>query len=130
MEAHKCIMKDQLTKAVESIENWVKWTLAICAGAVLYTVINVSIVGTKQSNLIDKVNKIQEDYAPWETVVDLMENNERFIEVWQAIPEASKNDSRYEEAIKSRNAFQREAIQRASKSKSRSGSAQSFGGSE
>lgn len=129
MKHEDCEMKDDLTKAIEGIKNQNRWFMSIFGGAIILLLVGYGNIGTTVSNNTGRITKINNDYAPLIVIQDIMENNDRFIKIIQLIPQTDKDDPRYLDAIREREIFQREALQRASGTK-RSGSSYGGGGSE
>ena len=126
---HECRMKDELTEMVKSLQNSVKWTLGICAGTILFLVIAIVTVQTKQTAHEAWLQKINDNYAPLVVVQDISKDNSNLIKVLQMLPETTKDDPRYINAVNESQAFQTEALRRAASAK-RSTGGSGIGGSE
>lgn len=125
----ECIMKDELTEMVKSLQNSVKWTLGICAGAVLFLVIAIATIQTKQTTQETWLQKINDNYAPLVVVQDIAKDNSNLIKILQMLPETTKDDPRYINAVNESQLFQTEALRRAASAK-RSTGGSGIGGSE
>lgn len=117
MEEHDCYMEEKLTKIVKALQNSVRWTLGVCVCAIVMLLVGYGTLSSQTLNNDERITKINDDYAPLIVIQDIMENNDKMIEIFQIIPQTSKDDIRYKEAIMARDKFQREALQRASTSK-------------
>ena len=109
-----CIMKDELTKMVEKLQRSVKWTLSICVGALLILIISVTTLGGTSVQNSRQIEKINDDYAPLVVLQDMAKDNADLIKIIQMLPNTTKDDLRYINAINESMQFRSEALRRAS----------------
>ena len=109
-----CIMKDELTKAVEGIKTQNRWFMGIFGGAVILLLVGYGALGSGHIATKTQITKINDDYAPLMIIQDIMESSDKSNQIILMIPQTAKDDPRYLEAINDREKFQREAIQRIS----------------
>ena len=128
MEQHECIMKDELTLAIESIKTQNRWFMGIFGGAILLLLVGYGSLGTGYTTNKANITKINNDYAPLVVIQDISHDNRNLINILQLLPETTKDDLRYINAIKESQEFQAEALRRAAGSK-RGGSSSSGNGS-
>lgn len=112
-----CIMEERLTKAVEDVKNSIRWTLGICVTVLIGLVIWTATLRADQVTTQTQVMKINDDYAPLIVIQDIFENNDKMVEIFQIISNNVKPDERYNEAIRSRDKFQRDALMKISAAK-------------
>lgn len=107
-----CIMEEKITKAVEDIRASIRWTLGICAGAVVALIIWTATLRADQIVTQEQVTKINRDYMPFQVTRDIFENNDKMIEIFQIISNSGMNAESplYKEAIRARDKFQRDAL--------------------
>lgn len=110
-------MKAELTTMVDKLQNWVKWTLGICVGFIVLLVVGITVFQTKQAALSEMVMKINYDYAPLIVIQDIAKDNRNLIKIIQMLPETTKDDPRYLNAITESESFQNEALRRAAGAK-------------
>lgn len=126
---HDCTMRDELTEMVKSLQNSVKWTLGICAGAILFLVIATATIQAKQTAQEAWLQKINDNYAPLILIQDISKDNSNLIKILQMLPETTKDDPRYINAVNESQSFQTEALRRAAITK-RSAGGTGIGGLE
>lgn len=106
-------MKDELTEMVKSLQASVRWTLGICAGAIVLLLVGYGTMQARNIDMDERLQRINDNYAPLVIVQDIYENNDKMLQIIQMLPQTSKDDPRYMEAIRDRESFQREALSRA-----------------
>ena len=111
---HECVQEENLNKFMRGIRNTITWVLGSCVAFVLTILIAVSVQGTNQKAIDKQVQKITKDYAPLIVIQDIYENNDKMLQIIQMLPQTTKDDPRYIEAIRDREEFQRNALMRAS----------------
>lgn len=128
MEQHKCIMKDELTLAIEGFRKQLFWFMGIFGGAIILLLVGYGALGTGYTTNKANIAKINNDYAPLVVIQDISHDNRNLINILQSLPETTKDDPRYINAINESQTFQAEALRRAAGSK-RGGSSSSGNGS-
>jgi hypothetical protein len=105
-------MEEKITKAVEDIRASIRWTLGICAGAVVALIIWTATLRADQIVTEELLMKVNQDYMPFQVTRDIFENNDKMIEIFQIISNSGMNAESplYKEAIKARDKFQRDAL--------------------
>lgn len=116
-------IKCKIEAEVKKMRAITQWLIGITIPILLLLVIAITRIDGKQSDNETRITKINNDYAPLIVIQDIMENNDHLLNIIQSIPRTTIDDQRYLNAVKSRDEFQRKALQRASTVK-RSGNLQ------
>lgn len=110
-------MKDEFTKAIESIRIQNRWFMGIFGGAIIALLIGYGAYGSRLSSNEAQTMKINYDYAPLVVIQDIAKDNRNLIKILQMLPETTKDDPRYLNAVAESEAFQNESLRRASGAK-------------
>lgn len=125
MEKHECIMKDDLTLAIEGIKTQNRWFMGIFGSAIVLLLVGYGSLGTAQINDRKQTTKINNDYTPIFAFQYIVESNNKMANLILAID--AKDDHRYMQALKEWSELQQEVIKQAGLNK-RSGSSVIGGG--
>ena len=112
-----CIMEEKINTAIDDIRSTVKWALGIFAGFILFLVISVVTVGGTSVNNKSHIKTINDNYAPIDVIRDISTDNMNLIKIIQTLPNTTKDDPRYINAVNESFQFRNEALKRAATSK-------------
>jgi hypothetical protein len=115
-------IKENIEKTVKNLKQTVQWVLGISVAFILLLVVGVTETRFRQSTIEEQVRKINDDYTPLFIMRGITGSNDRLIDVIRSLPDSTKDDRRYLDAIKSRDDFQREILEMASSAKRSGGS--------
>ena len=101
--------------------------------AIFISVLLIIITGSTTAGIIalsakDDIKEIKEDYLPYFAFEYIVESNNKLMNILTAID--SKNDEKYQKAIKDWSDLQQEVIKQAGKNKTRSGGSSSTMGGQ
>lgn len=126
MERHECIMKGDLTNAIEGIKTQNRWFMGIFGSAIVLLLVGYGSMTTAQVNDRKQISKITNDYTPIFAFQYIVESNNKMANLILAID--AKDDIRYQQALKEWNELQQEVIKQAGLNKRGSGSSSAAGG--
>ena len=102
--------KGIIEKQLSRMWAFVKWFSGISLAIIVTLIFAIAELRGNDQKQAEQIKKINDNYLPYEIMSAIMENNDRFIEVVNSIPEALKSDKKYQEALKNRNDFQRDIL--------------------
>ena len=106
----------ELSEVMRAFLN--KWT------AIFITILLILVTGSTSAGVLsisnkEKIDKIQNDYLPYFAFQYIVESNNKLINILTAID--SKDDEKYQKAIKEWTDLQQEVVKQAGKNKVRGG---------
>ena len=103
----------------DKIRNTLHWAIGIMISLMI---ILVGAFASSQSRIAkneDNISKIQNDYLPYFSFEYIVESNNKLMNILTAID--SKNDEKYQQAIKEWSDLQQEVVKQAGNNKTRGG---------
>ena len=102
---------------LKKMTNFLRWVLGITV-PLLLILIGSAVRAEVKTNAVEKqVQKINDDYTPLFVMEGIVGSNDKLINILNVLPQTTRDDPRYLDAIKERNDFQREILNRAALSK-------------
>jgi hypothetical protein len=111
MTQHECTMKDPLTKSIEGIKTQNRWFMGIFGGAIILLLVGFGSQQASSTVVHEQVDKINKDYLPYFAFQYIVDSNNKLIGIINGIE--SKDDIKYQQAIKEWSELQQEIIKQA-----------------
>ena len=102
--------KEAIAVEMKKLRAAQRWFITITSGVLVLLIIAITELRANDRQQQSQLKKINDNYLPFDVMNAIMENNDRFIEVINAIPQDKKGDEKYQEALKRRNEFQRNVM--------------------
>lgn len=104
---------------IQTMRDTLKWAIAIMISLLIILIGGAVRAEVRLNQSDEKVSRIQNDYLPYFAFEYIVESNNKLINILTAID--SKDDQKYQQAIKEWSDLQQEVIKQAGQNKTRGG---------
>jgi len=96
---------------------FLRWVLGIMIPLMVFLIGGAVRAEMKTNDLERRVQLINDEYTPLFVMEGIVGSNDKLINILNVLPQTTRDDPRYLDAIKERSEFQREILNRAALSK-------------